>query len=327
MITRSVARWQAELGQALGEVAELLATLGLPQDLAVQPGPAFGLRVPRAFVARMAYGDPLDPLLRQVLPLVAEQQPAAGFTRDPVGDLRAVHAPGVLRKYAGRALLVVTGACPVHCRYCFRRGFPYGDVQATRGRLAAAIEHLGADPSIAEVVLSGGDPLTLPDARLRTLVARIEAIPHVRRLRVHTRMPVVLPARVDDALVSWLAATRLRTVVVIHANHPNELDEAVAEAVQRLASAGATLLNQSVLLRGVNDDGPTLARLSERLFEIGVLPYYLHQLDRVEGAAHFEVDDARAGALLAELRSLLPGYLVPRLVREEPGMPYKTPLP
>ena len=326
MITRSVPHWQTELGQAIDRPAELLARLGLPADLPVPARPAFTLRVPRAFVERMVPRDLLDPLLRQVLPVAEEDQEVPGFSTDPVGDLAALAAPGVLRKYRGRALLIVTGACPIHCRYCFRRNFPYASTQAGRGRLAGAIDHLAADPTIEEVILSGGDPLSLPDELLADAVARIGAIPHVRRLRVHTRMPVVLPARVDDALLGWLAETRLATAFVLHANHPRELDEAVASATRRLAGAGAALLNQAVLLRGVNDDVATLSDLSARLFEVGVLPYYLHQLDRVQGAAHFEVEDVRARGLIAELRARLPGYLVPRLVREERGTPCKTPL-
>jgi EF-P beta-lysylation protein EpmB len=327
MIPRSIAPWQAELARALSRPEDLLRRLELPAA-AVQAAsdPSFAQRVPLSYVARMRPGDPSDPLLRQVLPVAEETLDAAGYLHDPVGDLDAMAVPGVLRKYRGRALLVVTGACPVHCRYCFRRHFPYGDAHAGREDWALALDHIAGDGSVREVILSGGDPLTLSDERLADLVDRLSAIAHLQRLRIHTRMPVVLPARVDERLLGWLGATRLRTVVVIHANHPNELDEAVARALSRLAASGASLLNQSVLLRGVNDDAGVLASLNERLFEVGVLPYYLHQLDRVRGAAHFEVSDARARALVAELRARLPGYLVPRLVREEPGVPFKLPL-
>lgn len=285
----------------------------------------FPLRVPLAYLGRMRPGDAADPLLRQVLPLAEEDRKAPGFTRDPVGDLAAATTPGLLRKYAGRALLVVTGACPVHCRYCFRRHFPYAE-HAGRAAWEGALAELAQDRSIREVILSGGDPLTVSDERLGALVRRIAAIPHVRRLRLHTRTPVVLPSRVQEALLTWLADCPLSTAIVLHANHPAELDDAVASAVRRLAATGATLLNQAVLLRGVNDDADVLAALSERLFEVGVLPYYLHQLDRVAGAAHFEVEDARARALVAEIRDRLPGYLVPRLVREQAGAVSKVPL-
>ncbi|MCU0937367.1 MAG: EF-P beta-lysylation protein EpmB [Gammaproteobacteria bacterium] len=325
MIPRTPARWHTELAQALSRPEELLSRLGLARAGTPAATSTFPLRVPLAFVGRMQPGAPADPLLRQVLPLAEEDGEVPGFTRDPVGDLASSAAPGLLRKYAGRALLVVTGACPIHCRYCFRRHFPYGE-HAGRAAWEAALAQVAADDSVREVILSGGDPLTVSDERLAALVRRIAAIPQVRRLRLHTRAPIVLPSRVDDSLLAWLGDCPLPTVIVLHANHPAEVDGAVATAARRLASAGATLLNQSVLLRGVNDDAEVLAALSERLFEVGILPYYLHQLDRVQGAAHFAVDDARALALVADLRGRLPGYLVPRLVREVAGADYKLPL-
>ncbi len=321
--------WQTELAGALKEPVELLQRLDLspeqiPTDVDVEA--AFPFRVPLSYVERMRPGDPRDPLLMQVLPLRRERQPATGFGPDPVGDLAAMSVPGVLRKYQGRALLIVTGACPVHCRYCFRRHFPYASGQAARQDWEPALTYLAGDPTITEIILSGGDPLSLSDRRLAGLMARLEAIAHLRRLRVHTRMPVVLPARVDRPLTDWVAASRLHPVFVLHSNHPNEISAEVRRAFGRLADAGATLLNQSVLLRGVNDSARTLAALSESLFESRVLPYYLHQLDRVQGAAHFAVDDARAVSLLHGLRVRLPGYLVPRLVRESPGLAFKLPL-
>jgi EF-P beta-lysylation protein EpmB len=282
--------------------------------------------VPRGFVARMRRGDADDPLLLQVLPRAAELRDVPGFTRDAVGDLDARAGRGVLHKYRGRALLVATGSCAVHCRYCFRRHFPYGDETAAANRWHDAIAALGADPSIEEAILSGGDPLSLSTPKLAELTDALAAIPHLKRLRIHTRLPVVLPERIDDDLLRWLAALPFGRVVVIHANHANELDASVAHACAKLAAAGATLLNQSVLLRGINDDAGVLAALSERLFECGVLPYYLHQLDRVAGTAHFEVDDARARALAEALAARLPGYLVPRLVREVAGAASKTPV-
>lgn len=326
---RQTSAWQRELAEAVRDPAELLQLLGLPQELlggAQAARGQFPLRVPRPYVARMGKGDPHDPLLRQVLPLGEELLAAAGFDDDPVGDLAAVAVPGLLHKYHGRALLVATGACAVHCRYCFRRHYPYSEGTATPQRLDDALEYLACDRSISEVILSGGDPLALTDERLAHLAERLDAIPHLRRLRIHTRLPVVLPARVNDHLLDWLARTRLQRVVVIHANHPNEIDASVRHALCRLAECDTTLLNQSVLLRGVNDDPEVLARLSEALFEAGVLPYYVHLLDRVRGAAHFEVDAQSAQRIHEALWKRLPGYLVPRFVREEPGAPGKIPL-
>jgi EF-P beta-lysylation protein EpmB len=320
--------WRELWRSAVTDADELLGMLGLAH-LAGRLPPAdagFALRVPRGFVARMRPGDPGDPLLLQVLPQLAELDRAPGFATDAVGDLAAREARGVLHKYHGRALLIASGSCAVNCRYCFRRHFPYGDEIAAAGQWRQALEHLRRDETIGELILSGGDPLALATAKLEELARGLAGIPHVTRLRIHTRLPVVLPERIDDAFAGWLAALPLQKVVVLHANHANEFDAAVDAACARLHGAGATLLNQSVLLRGVNDDAGALAALSERMFAAGVLPYYLHQLDRVQGAAHFEVDDARALALLERLRARLPGYLVPKLVREVGGDPSKRPL-
>ena len=322
-------RWQQLWREAVTDPRELLALLGLADragELLPAADTGFALRVPRGFVARMRHGDPADPLLRQVLPQAAELGEVPGFTRDAVGDLAARSANGVLHKYDGRALLVATGSCAVHCRYCFRRHFPYTQETAAANRWSEALGHLRADRSIAEVILSGGDPLSLSTAKLAELGDALAAIPHVRRLRIHTRLPIVLPERVDGEFRHWLAALPLQRVVVLHANHPAEFDAAVDVACAGLRDAGASLLNQAVLLRGVNDDADVLAGLSERAFAAGVLPYYLHQLDRVAGAAHFEVADEHALALVDALRRRLPGYLVPRLVREIAGEPSKTPL-
>ncbi len=355
----AVAPWQRALAEAVTDPEELLGLLGLdPERL---PGGAagarraaalFGLRVPRGYVGRMRPGDPDDPLLRQVLPLGVEAEPAVGFTTDPLAEAAATAEPGVLRKYRGRALLVVTGACAIHCRYCFRRHFPYGEnrpgasaaaaIAGAGGRRdgragwGAALDALAADPTVEEVILSGGDPLAVSDERLEELARGIAAIPHVRRLRVHSRNPIVLPERIDDRLLAWLAppagsgrggpSRRLDPVVVVHANHAREIDGAVAEALDRLRAAGVTVLNQSVLLAGVNDSVEALEELSRALFAAGVLPYYLHLLDRVAGAAQFEVPEARARSLVGELAARLSGYLVPKLVREVPGAPAKVPV-
>ncbi|MFI4970946.1 MAG: EF-P beta-lysylation protein EpmB, partial [Lysobacterales bacterium] len=320
-------RWQQLWREAITDPLELLHLLGLADRAGHLPNAdtGFAMRVPRAFAARMRHGDPADPLLLQVLPQAAELGEVPGFTHDAVGDLAARAANGVLHKYEGRALLIATGSCAVNCRYCFRRHFPYAGDTAAAEHWEQAIAYLRGDASIGEVILSGGDPLSLSTPKLAELTAALAKIPHIGRLRIHTRLPVVLPERIDSEFLDWFGALRLQRVVVLHANHPHEVDATVAAACGRLRDAGATVLNQSVLLRGVNDDADTLCALSERLFEAGVLPYYLHQLDRVAGAAHFEVDDVRARGLLETLRRRLPGYLVPRLVREAAGAGYKLP--
>jgi EF-P beta-lysylation protein EpmB len=329
VVIRQTPAWQHELAQAVTEPAELLSLVGLGLEwlpAAQAAARRFPLKVPRGFVARMRRGDPGDPLLRQVLPLAAELESVPGFTSDPVGDRAAMAAPGVLHKYRGRVLLTATGACAVHCRYCFRRHYPYASANASAHDWQAALEYLSRDTSVSEVILSGGDPLTLSDRRLGRFAAALDRLSHIRRLRLHTRLPVVLPARVDDSLLDWVLSTRPKVIMVIHANHPNELNSEVRAGLARLRRAGVELLNQSVLLKGVNDSADTLARLSESLMDAGVIPYYLHLLDRVDGAAHFDVSEARAGQLLAELTARLPGYLVPRLVREVAGAPAKLPL-
>lgn len=309
---------------------ELLRLLELPEDrfaLAGLETAGFPMRVPRGFIARMRKGDPGDPLLRQVLPLAVEQTSTLGYCEDPLAERAAERVPGLLHKYHGRVLLVVTGACAIHCRYCFRRHFPYAASNPARDQWRPALDYIREDVSISEVILSGGDPLSLPDERLADLITRVADISHVGRLRLHTRLPVVIPERITEGLLQALTKTRLRTVMVLHANHPQELDAATGLALERLRLAGIPLLNQAVLLSGVNDSAQTLAVLCETLFATaGILPYYLHLLDPVAGAAHFAVPEDKALELMRELRRLLPGYLVPRLVREVAGAPYKLPL-
>ncbi len=322
-------RWQHLWRDAVRDPRELLRLLDLPTlgaSLSDAAAAQFPLRVPRGFIARMRRGDRHDPLLRQVLPVIDEERIAPGFDLDAVGDAAALGATGVIQKYAGRALLIATGSCAVHCRYCFRRHFPYAGETAATAHWGAALDYLRADTGIEEVLLSGGDPLSLATPKLAEFTDALAQIAHVRRLRIHTRLPVVLPERIDAELLGWLRRLPQQVVVVIHANHANEFDAGVDAALAALRAAGATLLNQSVLLRGVNDDADALARLSLRLFDAGVLPYYLHQLDRVSGAAHFEVSDQQARCLHAALTARLPGYLVPRLVREIAGEAGKTPL-
>ena len=323
--------WRDQLRTAIRDPDALIDRLDLPdalRDGARRAAEQFGLVVPEAFVARMATADATDPLLAQVLPIAAENAPATGeFVADPCGEADAVRAPGLLQKYHGRALLIVTGVCAVACRYCFRRHFPYEDSPAGFSQWQPALDEIARSPELEEIILSGGDPLMRPDRWLAELVARLEAIPHVRRLRIHTRLPIVIPDRVDEALLSWLSTTRLAPTVVVHANHPAEIDDACGGALLRLVKAGVPVLNQSVLLRGINDDADCLAELSRRLLDVRVMPYYLHQLDPVAGAQHFEVPVERGLELVAELRRRLPGFGVPRYVREVAGAAHKIELP
>jgi EF-P beta-lysylation protein EpmB len=322
MITRSTAsdqpiEWSQELKLAYTDPQQLLRDLGIqPGRVALGDGDGFAFRVPRPFARRMRYGDPHDPLLRQVLPDAAEADQIAGFTGDPVGDLASRRGPKVLQKYHGRALLMLTGACAVNCRYCFRRHYPYAGVSGGNEALLGAVRD---DPTIRELILSGGDPLMLRDDALARLIDDIAAIGHVRRLRVHTRLPVTIPARFTPALIDALTQSRLTSTVVVHINHPREIDDELRDALRTTARAGIPLLNQSVLLRGINDDPEVLAHLSEELFDASVLPYYVHLLDPVQGAAHFDVDETTARRLAGILRDTLPGYLVPRFAREIPG--------
>ncbi len=320
-------QWQHALREAFTRPADLLDYLQIDPALpalALDRLRDFPLRVPRGFAARMRKGDPADPLFLQVWPRPQESDQVPGFGLDAVGDLHKTRDGGVIHKYQGRALLITTGACAVHCRYCFRRHFPYSDQLAAREQWREALETLAGDPSIEEVILSGGDPLSLSDDKLAGLYEALEQIPHLRRLRIHTRQPIVLPERVDERLLQWLARGRLQKVIVLHVNHPQELDESVEKALQPLRALQIPLLNQSVLLRGINDSAQTLRNLSEKLFAYGILPYYLHMVDRVEGAAHFEVDVEAARRLASELVALVPGYLMPRLAREDAGAASKT---
>lgn len=320
--------WRHGLRTAVRDLDELARLLDLPAPALRERALAdseFPLLVPRGFVARMRRRDLDDPLLKQVLPSARERDAAPGFTGDPLGEQRHA-AGGVLAKYPGRVLLIASGTCPVHCRYCFRREFPYSTQLAARGGWREALAAIERDGSAREVILSGGDPLSLSNRRLGELLAALEACAPVETVRIHTRFPVMIPERIDSGLLEALERTRLRRVVVIHANHANELDASVARALAALKPRTEMLLNQAVLLAGVNDDVDTLAALSRRLLECGVAPYYLHLLDPVSGAAHYDVDETRAIGLVGALRASLPGYLVPRLVREIPDELGKTPI-
>jgi EF-P beta-lysylation protein EpmB len=283
----------------------------------------FPLLVPQPYLNRIRKGDPYDPLLRQILPRAEERTPTPGFLVDPLDEFPTADNSGLLRKYYGRLLMIATGACAVHCRFCFRRHFPYQAPTAAVDAWQSALGAIAADPSITEVILSGGDPLTLPDPELARLAEHLNAIPQLRRMRVHTRLPVMIPQRINDDLLTWLRAGRLSPFMVVQVNHPAEIDDEVADAFARLIDAGVPVLNQSVLLRGVNDRADVLVELCQRLVDLRVMPYYLHQLDAVAGAAHFEVPIATGIRLIAELRTRLPGYAVPRYVRETRGGPNK----
>ena len=321
------ADWQDELSHAIKNPTVLLQMLGLEnrlQAIDTESLKNFPLRVTQSYINKMHYGDANDPLLRQVFPLIDENIEVEGFSADPVGDYLAISSPGILHKYQGRALLLTTGACAIHCRYCFRRHFPYSESNPLASQWQQSIAALQSDNSIREVIFSGGDPLALTDAKLAAMVEDLQKIPHIKRLRIHTRLPLVLPKRINKSLLSWVSKSSLRVVMVIHANHANEIDAETADALSLLRDAGCELLNQAVLLRGVNDDAESLIALSEKLSEVQVLPYYLHLLDKVQGASHFDVDEAKGIALTAEMRRELPGYLVPRLVREQQGEASKT---
>ncbi len=287
---------------------------------------SFPTFVPLEYLARIRPGDPDDPLLRQVLATPNEDVDVDGFSADPVGDRVSVAAAGLLHKYQGRALIITTGACGIHCRYCFRREFPYTLLGSRNRSWTPSLDYLGRHPEIDEVLLSGGDPLTLADPKLGELVDAIEAIDHVRRLRFHTRMPIVIPQRVTPWLIERLSTSRLAVWMVVHANHPNELDRHVLATIGKLIDAGIPVLNQAVLLRGVNDDAQVLADLCLKLVDHRIQPYYLHQLDRVRGAAHFEVPVETGMQLMEQLRGMLPGYALPSYVVEQAGADSKTPL-
>ena len=324
---RQPARWQALWREAFRDPVELLESLGLPdlaEHVSATAQAQFPLRVPRGYAARMRHGDPGDPLLRQVLPVDDEDRLVPGFSLDAVGDAAAKGGTGVIHKYEGRALLIATGSCAIHCRYCFRRHFPYADETAASGGWAPALDYLRADPTVREVILSGGDPLSLSTMKLAELTDALREMPQVTRLRLHTRLPIVLPERIDAEFLDWIGALPWPVVMVVHANHANEIDASVRDACNDLRQRGVHLLNQAVLMRGVNDDAHALVALSEALFTSGVMPYYLHLLDRVQGTAHFEVPEREALALRDAIHARLPGYLVPRVVREIPGQPGKT---
>lgn len=337
MIPRTVATWQSQTWQE-----QLIDLIRRPEELCealeldfgefkarhmagmAAAQQSFELRVPRSFVQRMAKGDLLDPLLLQVLPQGREMLDRAGFSADPLAESDAKQVPGIIQKYHGRVLLLISSACAIHCRYCFRRHFPYGDHRRSRSEWQEALEAIAADPSIKEVIFSGGDPLSATNNQLARFSQQISQIPHVKTLRVHTRMPIVIPDRIDAECLAWLKQDRMKVVMVLHSNHPNEIDQQVGGAIRRMRDLGVVLFNQAVLLRGINDEVETLTALSERLFDWGVLPYYLHLMDKVAGAQHFDLPESEAIALHTALKGRLPGYLAPKLAKEVPGASAKV---
>ena len=318
--------WKEQFKNAIRDPFQLAKRLGIagPSESQVTACNSFGLFAPEPFLARIDPSDPNDPLLRQILPDARENETPTGFTSDPLDEDQATRTEGLLQKYQGRVLLITNSVCAINCRYCFRRHFPYEQTPHSQSQWTAAISEIANDQTIEEVIFSGGDPMTLVDESLLALVKKVDDIEHVQRIRFHTRLPIVIPDRVTDSFCEAISNLRAQPVMVVHCNHANELDLAVQTALAKLARAGCTLLNQSVLLHGVNDSASALIELSKSLFECGVIPYYLHQLDRVQGAAHFEVPEASGKKWVTEMRAQLPGYLVPRYAKEEPGQPNKT---
>jgi L-lysine 2,3-aminomutase len=314
--------WQQQLSEAFTSIEALCGYLKLsPNDLPISQAASnlFPLRVPLSFAASMEKGNPVDPLLRQVLPIRDELIDYPNFSNDPVGDIQAAVQPGLLHKYKGRVLLINTGSCAINCRYCFRRNFPYNELQLSKQQESSVIDTINADSSITEVILSGGDPLLLNDARLSQIIKQLEAVEPIKRIRIHSRLPIVLPARVTDELVKILKNCSKQIVLVVHANHAKEINDRTITAFNRLISKGITVFNQAVLLRGVNDNAAILCELSEQLFSHGIIPYYLHLLDKATGTGHFEVSEFEAKILIEQVQNTLPGYLVPKLVREIAG--------
>ena len=316
--------WQRILADSLTTSNQLLSRLGLTDQVqSVDQSPDFPVRVPEPFVTRMVPGDPHDPLLRQVLAVADERHAMPGFVKDPLDELEGP-MPGVLHKYRSRVLVIYRGGCAINCRYCFRRHFPYQENTLTARDIDGLVSYLKAHPEVNEVILSGGDPLMADDQALSGLFVRLESVSSIHRLRIHTRLPIVIPERVTDLLCQAIAATALPVVMVLHSNHANEIDQSVMDAVSQLRAVCRSVLNQSVILKGINDSADVLIALSERLFEAGIDPYYLNVLDRVSGAHHFDVSDLEVAAVHQALLNALPGYLVPKLVREVPGIGHKV---
>ncbi|MCG9482853.1 EF-P beta-lysylation protein EpmB [Acinetobacter pittii] len=322
--------WQSQLSDLITDPSELLSLLELSSEQllsgAILASEKFKLRVPRAFVGKMNVKNPLDPLLLQVLPHHLELEEHPEFVTDPLGEEAANQLPGVLHKYKSRFLLTLTGACAVHCRYCFRRHFPYQENLPKNEDWLNIKNYIEANPNINEIILSGGDPLTLSNRKLALWLERLSSLKQIKILRIHSRVPIVIPNRIDEELISLLKNSRLRIVLVVHSNHASELDDFTCSKLLQLSDHHITVLNQAVLLKGVNDSAQTLVDLSYRLFEARVMPYYLHVLDKVKGAQHFDLDSSEIDEIYRDVLANLPGYLVPKLVREIAGEKNKTPL-
>lgn len=321
--------WQQQLAEAFNNIEDLCHYLHLSiKDLPVSEAAAknFSLRVPLSFAASMQKNNPNDPLLRQVMPIKDELNIYPGFSNDPVGDLSSATQIGVLHKYQGRVLLINTGSCAINCRYCFRRNFPYSDLQLGKQHENAAIQYIIDNHDISEVILSGGDPLLLNDDRFEKLIQQLSAIKHLKRIRIHSRLPIVLPARITNDFINSLTKSAKQIVLVVHCNHANEINTRVIAGFTLLQNKGITLFNQSVLLKGVNDDATVLCELSEQLFSLGIIPYYLHLMDKATGTGHFDVPETTAIALIQQMQNILPGYLVPKLVMEQAGALSKQPI-
>ncbi|GGF84893.1 EF-P beta-lysylation protein EpmB [Alteromonas lipolytica] len=320
--------WQKELASGFTDPFSLLKYLNLdPSDFGThaEARRLFPMRVPRHFASLMEKGNWQDPLLLQVLPSNQEFLTAPGYSADPLEEHDTAN-PGLLHKYQSRVLLIVKGGCAVNCRYCFRRHFPYAENSLSQQQLEANIAYIAEHPEINEVILSGGDPLMARDDKLAALAEKLAALPHIKRLRIHTRLPVVMPERLDNAFYQWLINLPLQKVLVLHINHAKEVSPQLIDRLAPLRQAGVTLLNQAVLLKGVNASAETQAELNEAVFDAGIMPYYLHLLDKVQGAAHFDIDMAQARAIMAEVIKRLPGFMVPKLVTEIGGQPGKTPI-
>lgn len=319
--------WKAELSNCISSIDQLLQQLGLnskdlkASQLATQE---FSIKVPQHYAQLMEYGNPEDPLLKQVLPIKAELKQDPGFSTDPVNESEYNPVAGIVHKYRNRVLMIISPNCAINCRYCFRRHFPYQENRQSKQQWLQALEYLKNRPEINEVIYSGGDPLAANDNFLGWLTQQIESIKHIKRLRIHTRLPVVIPNRVDNQLLDWLGNTRLKPTMVLHINHANEIDSKLCQAVDQLKAAGISVLNQSVLLKGVNDSSEQLIALSEKLFDAGIMPYYLHMLDPVQGASHFDIPVDRALTIFSQMQAELPGFLLPKLVQERAGETSKS---
>ena len=322
--------WQSQLSDLITDPSELLHVLELSSEQllsgAIMASEQFKLRVPRAFVRKMQVGNPLDPLLLQVLPHHLELEEHPEFVTDPLGEEAANQMPGVLHKYQSRFLLTLTGACAIHCRYCFRRHFPYQENLPKNEDWLKIKHYIEQNPSINEVILSGGDPLTLSNRKLALWIERLSSLDQIKIVRIHSRVPIVIPNRLDEEFISILKNSRLRIIVVVHSNHASELDDYTCSKLLQLSLHHITVLNQVVLLKGVNDSAQSLTELSYRLFEARVMPYYLHVLDKVKGAQHFDLRSSQIDQIYNDVLASLPGYLVPKLVREIAGEKNKTPL-